>query len=164
MVKSRKKMAKRRHKLSGLKKRKPVRFRLRGKPARRIRKHPHRVVKRVVRGRASKPPIQTKSGKVKLKLLIQELDESGHRSLRGECFTVIGSFEEVVQRIKNMLLEGFAACLSSRGRLLFIPYSESGVDNLKCPFCNAVIGFDPHDSRCPLHKMTVAKWLNQNLD
>jgi hypothetical protein len=126
---------------------KPIKPKARKKPARKMGKP------------AIEAGIQAKPRRVKI--LIQELDASGQRSLRGRCFRIIGGFDDVVQRIENMLLEGFAAYVNPRGYLLFVPYSGSG--EVRCPFCNALIGFDPHDNKCPLHKVTVAKWLNQDI-
>jgi len=95
----------------------------------------------------------------RIRILIQDLDASGIYSLRGEHFSVIGvDFEEVVEAVREALMKKYMACIGRSGQIVFIPYSPDSPAGSKCPYCGAIIGFDPHDRKCPLHKLVVARW------
>jgi len=100
----------------------------------------------------------------RIRVLIQDLDASGIYSLRGEHFSVIGAdFEEVVEAVRAALMEKYAACIGRGGNVVFIPYDAEGSEGgLRCPYCGAIIGFDPHDKNCPLHKIVVARWIEES--
>ncbi|MEM2187805.1 MAG: hypothetical protein QXG35_00590 [Nitrososphaerota archaeon] len=96
----------------------------------------------------------------RIRVLIQELDASGIYSLRGEHFSIVGAkFDEVVDILREALMEKYAAFLGRGGKLIFIPYSAEEQET-KCPYCGAIMEFDPHDKNCPLHKILVYRWIS----
>jgi len=100
----------------------------------------------------------------RIRILVQELDASGKNSLRGEHFSIIAtSFEEVVNIVRDALMEKYATCIGKSGKVVFIPYEPTinGGKEARCPYCNAIIGFDPHDRECPLYKILVMRWISQ---
>lgn len=104
--------------------------------------------------RERKPP--------KIKILIQKLDETGRNSLGGVSFSVVGAeLKDVAAAVREALMEKYATTIGKRGRIVFIPY-EAGDSSegrvVRCPYCNAIIGFDPHSKDCPLHEILVLRW------
>lgn len=98
----------------------------------------------------------------RIRVLIQDLDASGAYSLRGEHFSIISAeFEDVVKTVMEALMDKYATIINKSGKIIFVPYKEAGAQNdqeARCPHCGAIIGFDPHDTECPLHRILVSRW------
>lgn len=102
----------------------------------------------------------------RIRILIQELDTTGIYSVKGEHFSVIAAdFDDVVATIREALMEKYAACIGRAGDIVFLSYKieqGTGEKEVRCPYCDTIIGFDPHRQDCPLHKVLVARWTQGN--